>query len=40
MNSYKKLDRYTRRVLAGLVVTVTMVAGSLTYAVSHIETFI
>ena len=40
MTTCSKLDRYTRRVLAGLVVSVTTVAASLTYAVSHIETYI
>jgi len=32
-------DRFTTRVLAGLVVTVAIVMGSLTYAVSNIQAF-
>ena len=33
-------DRFTTRVLAGLVVAVTIVFGSLTYAVSNVQTYI
>lgn len=32
-------DRFTTRILAGLVVTVTIVMGSLTHAVSNIQAF-
>lgn len=32
-------DRYTTRILAGLVLAVTIVVGSLTYAVTNIQTF-
>ena len=32
-------DRFTTRILAGLVVTVVVVMGSLTYAVSNIQAF-
>jgi hypothetical protein len=32
-------DRFATRVLAGLVVTVAIVMGSLTYAVSNIQAF-
>jgi hypothetical protein len=32
-------DSYTTRVLAGLVVAVTIVVGSLTYAVSNVQAF-
>jgi hypothetical protein len=31
------VDRFTTRVLSGLVVTVAIVMGSLAYAVSHIQ---
>jgi hypothetical protein len=33
-------DRFATRVLAGLVVTVAIVMGSLTYAVSNIQAFV
>ena len=32
-------DRYTTRILAGLVLAVTIVVGSLTHAVTSIQTF-
>jgi hypothetical protein len=32
-------DRFTTRILAGLVVAVTIVMGSLTYAVTNIQAF-
>jgi hypothetical protein len=32
-------DRFAASVLAGLVITVTIVMGSLTYAVSNIQAF-
>lgn len=32
-------DRFTTRILAGLVVTVAIVMGSLTYAISNIQAF-
>ena len=32
-------DSYTNRVLAGLVIAVTIVMGSLTYAVANIQAF-
>lgn len=32
-------DSYTNRVLAGLVLAVTVVMGSLTYAVANIQAF-
>jgi len=32
-------DRYTTRILAGLVLAVTIVVGSLTHAVSNLQTF-
>jgi hypothetical protein len=32
-------DRFTTRILAGLVLAVTIVMGSLTHAVSNIQTF-
>ena len=32
-------DRFTTRLLAGLVLTVTIVMGSLTYAVTNIQAF-
>ena len=32
-------DRYTTRILAGLVLAVTIVVGSLTHAVTNIQTF-
>ena len=32
-------DRFTTRILAGLVIAVTIVMGSLTYAVANIQTF-
>lgn len=33
-------DRFTTRVLAGLVLAVTIVVGSLTHAVTNIQTFV
>ena len=32
-------DRFTTRILAGLVLAVTIVMGSLTYAVTNIQAF-
>jgi hypothetical protein len=32
-------DRFTTRILAGLVLAVTIVMGSLTYAVANIQAF-
>ena len=32
-------DRYTTRILAGLVLAVTIVMGSLTYAVANVQAF-
>lgn len=32
-------DRFTTRIFAGLVLAVTIVVGSLTHAVSNIQTF-
>ncbi len=32
-------DRFTTRILAGLVLAVTIVVGSLTHAVSNLQTF-
>ena len=32
-------NRYTTRILAGLVLAVTIVVGSLTHAVTNIQTF-
>lgn len=32
-------DRFTTRILAGLVLSVTIVMGSLTYAVTNIQAF-
>jgi len=32
-------DRFTTRILAGLVLAVTIVVGSLTHAVTNIQTF-
>ena len=33
-------NRYTTRILAGLVLAVTIVVGSLTHAVTNIQTFV
>lgn len=40
MFSCKNYDKFASRVLAGLVLAVTIVVGSLTHAVSNIETYI
>jgi hypothetical protein len=40
MFTCKNYDKFTTRVLAGLVVTVAVVFGSLIHAVSNIETYI
>jgi len=40
MFTCKSYDKFTTRVLAGLVLAVTIVVGSLTHAVSNIETYI
>ena len=37
MTTCNNVDRFTTRVLSGLVVTVAIVMGSLAYAVSHIQ---
>ena len=39
MFTCRNTDRFTSRVLAGLVISVTIVFGSLTYAVSHIQAY-
>ena len=39
MLTCKETDRYTTRILAGLVVAVTIVMGSLTYAVANVQAF-
>jgi hypothetical protein len=39
MFTCKNVDSFTARVLSGLVVSVTIVFGSLTYAVSHMQAF-
>ena len=39
MLTCKENDRFATRVLAGLVITVTIVMGSLTYAVANIQAF-
>jgi hypothetical protein len=39
MSTCKNLDRFTTRILAGLVVAVTIVIGSLTHAVSGLQAF-
>jgi len=40
MPATRKCDRYTNRVLAGLVIAVSIVVGSLTYAVSNIQVYV
>jgi hypothetical protein len=40
MFTCKNYDKFTTRVLAGLVVTVAVVFGSLVHAVSNIEAYI
>jgi hypothetical protein len=40
MFTCKPFDKFTTRVLAGLVVTVAVAFGSLVHAVSNIETYI
>jgi len=37
MFTANNIDRFTTRLLSGLVVTVAIVMGSLAYAVSHIQ---
>ena len=37
MFTLKNIDRYTTRVLSGLVITVAIAMGSLAYAVSNIQ---
>lgn len=37
MLTCRQTDRYTTRVLAGLVLAVTIVFGSLTYAVANLQ---
>jgi len=39
MFTCNNVDRFTARILSGLVVSVTIVFGSLTYAVSHMQAF-
>jgi len=39
MFTCNETDRFTSRLLAGLVLAVTIVVGSLTHAVSSIQTF-
>jgi hypothetical protein len=40
MFTCKTCDKFTTRVLAGLVLAVTIVVGSLTHAVSNVQTYI
>ncbi len=40
MTTRQKCDSYTNRVLAGLVIAVSIVVGSLSYAVSHVQAFV
>jgi hypothetical protein len=40
MFTCKTCDSYTTRVLAGLVVAVTIVVGSLTYAASNVQAYL
>jgi hypothetical protein len=40
MFTCSNVDRFTARVLSGLVVSVTIVFGSLTYAVSNMQAFV
>ena len=39
MLTCNETDRFTTRILAGLVLAVTVVMGSLTYAVANIQAF-
>ena len=39
MLTCNETDRFTARVLAGLVLAVTIVMGSLTYAVANVQAF-
>ncbi len=39
MFTCNNVDRFIARILSGLVVSVTIVFGSLTYAVSHMQAF-
>jgi hypothetical protein len=39
MTTCKNVDRYTARILAGLVIAVTIVLGALTHAVSNVQAF-
>ena len=40
MFTCKTYDKFTTRVLAGLVLAVTIVVGSLTHPVSNVQTYI
>ena len=40
MTARQKCDSYTHRVFAGLVIAVTIVAGSLVYAVSNVQVYV
>lgn len=40
MTTRQKCDSYTNRVFAGLVIAVSIVVGSLSYAVSHVQAFV
>ena len=40
MFTCKSYDKFTARVLTGLVLAVTIVFGSLTYAVSNVQVYI
>lgn len=39
MFTCSQTDRYTTRILAGLVLAVTVVVGSLTHAIANLQTF-
>lgn len=39
MTTCTKYDRFSTRIFAGLVITVTIVMASLTYAVSHVQVY-
>ncbi len=40
MPATRKCDSYTNRVLAGLVIAVSIVVGSLAYAVSNVQAYV
>jgi hypothetical protein len=39
MTTCTKYDRFSTRLFAGLVIAVTIVMGSLTYALSHVQVY-